>query len=337
MPQRTVKTSFWSDPLIQKIPQPAKGLILYLITANSGHVGGIYYAPVGLIAEEWGYPSSVVRESLDVLERATGACYHCKCRHGRVSYDPSVSVVWVTNMLKHQPGVKNPAIHRAVAKQIEDLHGSSLVTQFLRHYSELSIPYEVPPPLGGGVQGTLEGYQSPDSDTDTDSVSGVPKEHILMGGGLSTAGAKPTRKPRRPRRVEVSPTPVDVEAELSALGQELEPLARELLGNMVRSRKSRKISDNIVWRLCRGIAAMADESRSGARYGLEAVLGCRDFSYEGGEQGPLQYARRAAERQRAALGSARTRFDKFRPQPARGGLSGDDLEQLAQRAEERGD
>ena len=61
-------------------------------------------------------------------------------------YDWVNEVIWVKNMLRYQAGKNgiSPKITSAVKKDLESVHNSPLILEFLNYYNTLSIPYEYP-------------------------------------------------------------------------------------------------------------------------------------------------------------------------------------------------
>ena len=131
MAYKPVHDTFWSDPMIRKLPFEEKGFMLYLITNPHAHYSGIYYLPIVFIQTETGLPKRKVKEIMTKLEQI-----------GRIKYDPLYEMVWVVNMAKHQ--VKSETQIKGVEKHFHMIHPSHLIVAFLQHYNTLSIPYAYP-------------------------------------------------------------------------------------------------------------------------------------------------------------------------------------------------
>ena len=133
---RTIDTKFWTDDKIRSLSVPEKLFALYLVTNPHSHSSGIYYLPHTLIAEETG----IVRRTLDTLSDTLSSA-------GFARFDIKTNTIWVIRMMFYQGrGEKN---ERSAARQIETLHNSQLINEFLTVYpsvrqyvrDRVSIPY----------------------------------------------------------------------------------------------------------------------------------------------------------------------------------------------------
>jgi hypothetical protein len=121
---RTIETSMWTDAKFRGLPAPARLLFLYLITNPHAHVSGIYYLPDVMLLHESGVKSEALNTVWDTLSKS-----------GLARRDQNAEIVWVTNMLRYQGrGEKN---EKSAAKQLESLHNSSLIQDYLNHYPEV--------------------------------------------------------------------------------------------------------------------------------------------------------------------------------------------------------
>lgn len=123
---RTIESSLWTDPKIKKLSPDGKLLFVYLITNTHTHVSGIYYLPMVTISHETGYPidtlSEVVRELIS---------------EKLIKIDPELDVFWVINMFRYQGrGTKNL---RSAKNQLESLHKSCLINDFLQAYPKVKL------------------------------------------------------------------------------------------------------------------------------------------------------------------------------------------------------
>lgn len=131
MAYRNIEDKIWTDPEFRKCDPNAKLVFLHLITCTHGHLGGIYYLPRYAIEHETGLDSNAVMRALDTLSIGHLA-----------QYDHEREVVWVTNMMRYQG--KGAKAIRSVSSQLERLHNSPLINDFLKYYKELRIPYRYP-------------------------------------------------------------------------------------------------------------------------------------------------------------------------------------------------
>lgn len=144
---RTIDASFWTDPKVGNLSIEAKLTLLYLITNPHSHVGGIYYLRLSYMVVDLGLSQKAAKQAIDDLSKA-----------GFVRYDAAKSVVWIVNMFKYQGrGEKND---RAVANQLETLHGTGLITEFLSRYPIVGEYYK-PDTLCDTLSDTLSDFGTP--------------------------------------------------------------------------------------------------------------------------------------------------------------------------------
>ena len=167
---RTVDTSTWTDPKVKSLSPPGKLLFLYLFTNQHSHVSGIYYLPPNTISLETGLSSKRVEQTLDTLYNL-----------GLAGFDTQNSVIWVKNMFFYQgKGERNQI---AAAKQLESLHNSHLIKEFLEHY-----------PIVKGfiserVKQTLDrvyefGTQEQEQEQDLKSTPRAPEDSVASNGEI---------------------------------------------------------------------------------------------------------------------------------------------------------
>lgn len=118
---RTIDTSTWTDPKVRKLQPLGKLLFVYLITNSHAHVSGIYYLPRAVVALETGIEAAFVDTLCDTLSGL-----------GLVRNDQELDVFWVVNMLAYQ--AKGEKADRAAALQLETLHNTLLIPDFLKRY-----------------------------------------------------------------------------------------------------------------------------------------------------------------------------------------------------------
>ena len=128
---RLIDTRLWSDRKVRKLSPKTKLLFVYFITNPHAHFSGIYYLPLPVIRHETGLSRSTIETGMDTLSK--GYLVH---------FDRLSEIVWVVNMLKYQGRGKK--ILQGVANQLESLHTCTLISEFLKHYKHLAIPYQYP-------------------------------------------------------------------------------------------------------------------------------------------------------------------------------------------------
>jgi hypothetical protein len=164
---RTVESGLWDDPKVERLSTEAKLLFVYLFTNRHSHVSGIYPMKVALSCLELGLSDRVVRAAWEML-----------ASEGLVKVDRERSIVWVVNMLRHQGrGEKN---ERSAARQLETLHGSPLIADFLAKYPEVRVFLRLDRVSIGypGSADTLSGVgsQKQEQKQDTEKDSETEKE-----------------------------------------------------------------------------------------------------------------------------------------------------------------
>jgi len=128
---RLIDTRLWSDPKVRELQPKAKLLFVYFITNPHAHFSGIYYLPLPVIRHETGLSRLAIETGIDTLSKGYLVCF-----------DRLSEIVWVVNMLRYQGRGKK--ILQGVANQLESLHKCTLISEFLRHYKHLAIPYQYP-------------------------------------------------------------------------------------------------------------------------------------------------------------------------------------------------
>lgn len=122
---RTVDTATWTDPKVKSLNSDGKLLFIYLITNPHSHVSGIYYLTLYDVSHETGLAQRQLKRILDTLS-------DLKLCH----FDTGNEVFWVRNMFFYQGrGERN---QRAAANQLQSLHKSYLIKDFLEIYPEVS-------------------------------------------------------------------------------------------------------------------------------------------------------------------------------------------------------
>ncbi len=129
---RTIDTALWTDPKVRKLTSTGKLLFVYLITNSHAHVSGIYYLPIPTILFELGLSEIGYRKGIEGVSSP-----------GLVRIDEKTSVVWVKNMLHYQGGrASGEKLLRAAANNLDNLHNSCLIEEFLQRYPQVK-PYRI--------------------------------------------------------------------------------------------------------------------------------------------------------------------------------------------------
>jgi hypothetical protein len=126
---RWVNTDFWNNPRVRQLDTFKKAYLLFFITAPTGHLSGMFAAPIAIQAGFMGVSSHEIVDGLAALENS-----------GFILWDSEQEVVWVKEMLDHQG--KGAKVWETVAKQLNSLRRSKLVRDFLERYKHLPIPHD---------------------------------------------------------------------------------------------------------------------------------------------------------------------------------------------------
>lgn len=123
---RTVYCEFWTDPKVRSLSPHGKLVFLYLITNPHSHLSGIYYLPMTMMQVEIG-----IGRGIDgaLQELSTAELIYRQSSHHQI---------WVVNMFRHQG--KGQKTDSGVARHLNTLHASPLITRFLEYYPRIT-PY----------------------------------------------------------------------------------------------------------------------------------------------------------------------------------------------------
>lgn len=134
-----VASTFWTGETGRAIrhDQTAQIVALYLMTAPTANMIGLYYLPVVTIAHETGSPFEGASKALRSL-----------CELGFCSYDEASEVVFVRKMARFQIGEEVKASdkrHKAILKELERYQKTPFYAQFYEEYGKC---YYLPKPRG---------------------------------------------------------------------------------------------------------------------------------------------------------------------------------------------
>lgn len=163
MAYRNIEDKIWHDPKFKALDPSAKLLFLYLITNAHSHLSGIYYLPRVLIQHETKLTEVQLGRAIDTLSIEHLA-----------KFDDELEVVWVVNMLRYQG--KGGKIAAAAAAQLDRVHNSQLIQEFLVHYADWNISFAYTPSIPH--RSPIEGASPQDQDQDQEqeqSREGIPE------------------------------------------------------------------------------------------------------------------------------------------------------------------
>lgn len=126
---RSVTTDIWHW-LKGQSPE-AKLLHTYFLTNPHTHLTGAYHIAIPTICHETGLSVKAIRKGVDALSKAE-----------LVHYDEETETVWVVGMLRDQG--RGPKVVAAVVRQLSSLWNWPFLQEFLTHYQDLNIPFEIP-------------------------------------------------------------------------------------------------------------------------------------------------------------------------------------------------
>ena len=195
---RTIDASFWTDPDIRALSGTDRYLFLYFVSNPHAHVSGIYYLPRVMIEHETGLKGKALGKGIETLSKRFF-----------VWYDLPNEVVFVRSMFRYQGRGKNH--DQSAAKQLNNLHKSSLVGKFLSIYPEISELLDknkgVRNPLQGGSKGVRRGFeggsefptpeqeQEREQEKEKGSLTGPQKEKSALDSASSSPHGDGCSKP----------------------------------------------------------------------------------------------------------------------------------------------
>jgi hypothetical protein len=156
----TVGSEFWNDPKIRGLDSGGKLVAIYCLTTELGHVSGLFYLPLQLVSYETGLSLQKVRNRIRELEKIDF-----------IRFDPQREIAWILNYLRRQ--LPSDSIVVAANKQLQSLHNSPLVGEFVKYYAGYGI--KLTPPIGTPPQ-KPEILSVSEEDTGIDLFDTVPEK-----------------------------------------------------------------------------------------------------------------------------------------------------------------
>ncbi len=149
-----IRPRFWTQGTgkLLRGDHEARELALYLVSAPTSNLIGLYYLPIVVIAHELGSSLEGAREALQRV-----------CDTGFARYDDSSEYVWVVNMAREQVGddVKKTDNRIAGVKNELRKHDKCpFFADFMRHYSDL-FGLQKPPPSNRPTRSPSEAPSEP--------------------------------------------------------------------------------------------------------------------------------------------------------------------------------
>ncbi len=154
--------TFWTGPTgraIRKLGPEVQVLALYLISAPTSNMSGLYYIPLPTLCHETGCPSEGASKALRSLVEV-GFC----------EYDEATEHVWIPEMAKWQIGESlDPRDNRikAILRTLKSLANSPFINRFLDKYAAL-FHLENVETLRRGSEAPSMPLRSQDQDQDQD-------------------------------------------------------------------------------------------------------------------------------------------------------------------------
>ncbi|GEM_PF-5662799 len=126
-----VLNSTWGDPVFQSWGSDAKLLFLNLITSHRNNPLGLYAVSKITLAFE----TSLTGDRLEVAFKEIQTPQN---GYTRVRYDEERGVIWITNAMKHQPGIvsENKYMLQHIQAILRQYADSPLVGDLVSHYSK---------------------------------------------------------------------------------------------------------------------------------------------------------------------------------------------------------
>ena len=146
-----VMNNTWDDPAFQSWSADAKLIFLNLITSHRHNPIGLYAVTLRSIAQETNLPEDRAKTAFEELQKPIFG-------YARVEYDSELSVIWIVNALRHQPGVKpeNRHLVKHIQNILEQYYSSSLTVSLKTYYSSKDFAWLFKG-LGRGLEGATKG------------------------------------------------------------------------------------------------------------------------------------------------------------------------------------
>lgn len=206
--------TFWigdTGRAIRALGRDAQVVALYLVSAPTSNMIGLYYLPLPTLCHEVGIPLEVASEALRRLSEA-----------GFAHYDPPSEYVFVPAMARYQIGEALKATDNrcmAIAKELECHRKSRFYADFRRLYA---AAFHLPPP--SPLQAPPKPPRSQDQEQDQEQDQDQDQEDVC--GGPATPTTPPEAPPSPLSSDVVEPKPERMAAEqLAALRFPIFPCA----------------------------------------------------------------------------------------------------------------
>lgn len=119
-----IKTSFWTDPVVEELSAVAKLVFIYLFSSPFRRQSGIYQVSKKRIGYDTGLSTEEVDRALTELEA-----------NGFIKWDNNQSVVWIVNFVRHQAN-KSPKVWKRIKRDLEEIGEHKFVEEFKGYYAE---------------------------------------------------------------------------------------------------------------------------------------------------------------------------------------------------------
>lgn len=189
---------FWTGPTGKRIRAmgcEAQVVAIYLMTAPTATMAGLYYLPLPVLAHETGIPFEGASKALLRLSEA-GFC----------SYDPDEEVIWVPEMARHQIGDElKPRDHRVAGlmSALDPYKSCAFIGDFVEKYG---VAFSLPPEaLAWASQAPSKPLRSQDQEQEQEQEQDqeyLPRRGAAAGTGEVNVEAVEARA----KRVRQQPT-----------------------------------------------------------------------------------------------------------------------------------
>lgn len=191
-----VSPRFWTGSTgraIREMGPDCQLVALYLLTAPSSNMIGLYYLPLPTVAHETGMTLEGASKALRRV--ADGVFAH---------YDEASETVWIVNMARDQIGEQlKPSDKQAIgiARQLEEHRASSLARAFHAHYCEA---YHLPDmkPLASPLQAPSKPLRSQEIEQEQEQEQKFFAAETApppVSGAVPPSTPKAKRAPKAPR------------------------------------------------------------------------------------------------------------------------------------------
>lgn len=257
-----VHETFWDDPLLRGLSEPARHLMLYLITCRHRNRFGCYVLDFGYASSDLQWSAGKVAETVAEL-----------CSVDRIRYDATHRVVLIPRYLKHNT-MEN---HKVVAGAIVELKG---------------LPET---PLLDGLRAAVEKYKRPHylpflqalsnrigngipNDMANDNGNGMPYRGTALSVSVAVTGTITEPEPSLPQDDDAQEMPVAVAFDAPAGAHEepagqLPPPAPEAAGS-----DQQRLIRSMVAAVKRHTANLGDVARKSFHAAAEPIIRGHDYT-----------------------------------------------------------